>query len=279
MLKTNELMKKYGITAKKNFGQNFIMDQNIINKLVSLSMVNDNSTVIEIGPGLGILTAQLAKTAKKVIAYEIDDRLVKVLPEILQEFDNVTINHRDFLEVNIDQELGNYSSEELVVCANLPYYITTPILFKIFEANLKIKYISVMMQKEVADRFNAEVNSKDYNALSVITSYKYESKMILKIPRTVFNPAPNVDSAVVLFTRKEANQDVSEVEFFKFVKVCFKQRRKTLYNNLREIASAQLINDLLEDSNINLKARAQELTLEDFIGLFKNYEKKSIRKN
>lgn len=270
---TKQLIDQYHIKAKKKFGQNFLLDKNIINKIVEESKINSESIVIEIGPGLGALTQVLLKKAKKVIAYEIDSELVTNLSEILQEYQNITIINKDFLEVDLEKELDEFIDEELIVCANLPYYITTPILFKIFEANVPINKISVMMQREVADRFVAMPKTKDYNALSVITQYKYKVSMIVKVSKTVFYPTPNVDSAVVLFERKNNEKAIDEKLFFEFVKACFKQRRKTIYNNLKQYEkNTKVINEILASVNINVNTRSEELSLNDFIDMFECYK-------
>lgn len=271
---TKQLIDQYQVRAKKKFGQNFLMDQNIIEKIVKSSQINKESIVIEVGPGLGALTRVLSKNAKEVIAYEIDQDLVEFLPEILADFDNVKVINQDFLEVDLVESLKDYATEDLVVCANLPYYITTPILFKIFESEKCISKISVMMQREVADRFTALPKTKDYNALSVISQYKYQVSMIVKVPKTVFYPAPNVDSAVVLFVRKEKNDDYNETEFFNLVKACFKQRRKTIYNNLKlYISDSDKLKEILEQCQIPTNTRSEELSLKQFTELFESYRK------
>ena len=199
-----------------------------------LALANKETLVIEIGPGIGALTQMLSQEAKKVIAYEIDERLPEVLAYSLEDCDNVEIILEDFMQVDLKAIVDQYPDDDVVVAANLPYYITTPILFKIFESNADIKRITVMMQKEVADRFSATVNSKDYNALSVITQYRTTVKQVVKVPRNVFNPKPNVDSSVLQFEFKEKDTTVNEELFFSMVKACFKQRRKTILNNFGE---------------------------------------------
>ncbi|MFV0255224.1 MAG: 16S rRNA (adenine(1518)-N(6)/adenine(1519)-N(6))-dimethyltransferase RsmA [Erysipelotrichaceae bacterium] len=266
-----QLISQYAIKAKKKFGQNFLLDQNIINKIVKESKIDNNSVVVEIGAGLGALTRVLAQKAKKVLAFEIDDDLVTILPEILSDYSNVEIIHQDFLVTDLADILKDYLSQDLVVCANLPYYITTPILFKIFESEVLVDRIAVMMQKEVAERFVAAPKTKDYNALSVISQYKYDISLIVKVPKQVFHPAPNVDSAVVLFKRKHLQKQLDETSFFPFVKACFKQRRKTIFNNLKEYLDKELANKVLNASNIALSTRSEELTLDDFQLLFESY--------
>ena len=255
--RTNEILNKYGLRAKKGYGQNFIIDSNIVENIALKSECED-ACVIEIGPGIGALTQMLCIHAKHVVAYEIDTKLLEVLS------DNVEIINEDFLNVDLDSVVASLKKKygRVVVCANLPYYITTPILFKIFEANNQVDCITVMMQKEVADRFSASVNSKDYNALSVI-----------KISRNIFNPKPNVDSAVVQFKIHD-RANISDVNaFFELVKACFKQRRKTIYNNLREyVNDSEVALRILDKSGISANTRAQQLSLDDFINLYGVFE-------
>lgn len=268
--KTKEILNKYTLFAKKNYGQNFLVEAGIVEKIAVQAMSENPCLAIEIGPGIGALTQFLSKHAKQVLSFEIDERLLPVLEDTLQDCHNVKIVHQDFLEIDLKQYIEQYREDmDVVIAANLPYYITTPILFKIFESDADIAQITVMMQKEVADRFSAVPNTKDYNALSVITQYRCDVKNIMKIPRNVFSPKPNVDSAVVRFRfhRRYALED--EEHFFEMVKACFKQRRKTMLNNYglfcedKEIAKQNL-----QKANIAENARAESLPLEIFIHLY-----------
>lgn len=279
--RTNEILEKFNLRAKKGFGQNFIIDPNIVGNIAAKANCDD-ACVIEIGPGIGALTQMLALRAKKVVAFEIDTQLLDVLAYSLDGLDNVEIINEDFLEVDLESYIAKLKKEygKVVVCANLPYYITTPILFKIFECRERVDCITVMMQKEVADRFSASVNSKDYNALSVVTQYLYDTKTIMKISRNIFNPKPNVDSAIVQF--KEERQFVvdNQEAFFELVKGCFKQRRKTIYNNLRDYCQdGELARSVLEKAQIAENKRAQELSLAAFKELYEVYndERSSVR--
>lgn len=264
---TKEILETYDLYAKKNYGQNFLVESQIVEKIARNAVPNDDTVVIEVGPGIGALTQFLAKYAKKVVAFEIDERLIPVLVDTLQDEDNVEVIQDDFLNVNLKEFVKKYG--EVVVAANLPYYITTPILFKIFESNADIKQITVMMQKEVADRFGAEVNTKDYNALSIITQYNYEVKTIMKISKHVFNPKPNVDSAVVQFTYRPSNLVKDEQGFFQMVKACFKQRRKTILNNYGEyLKDKEKAKQNLDKAEIAYAARAESLPQEAFIRLY-----------
>lgn len=269
--RTKEILDKYDLYAKKNYGQNFLIESSIVDKIAKNAVTDKPCIVFEIGPGIGALTQFLSTYAQKVVSFEIDDRLLPVLKDTLSACANVEIVHTDFLEVDLKSFVNQYKTAEndVVIAANLPYYITTPILFKIFESEANIKQITVMMQKEVADRFSAVPNTKDYNALSVITQYRCHVKTIMKISKHVFNPKPNVDSAVVQFTFKDDYQLENESMFFELVKACFKQRRKTILNNYGEYCNdKELAKQNLEAANILPSARAESLSLEIFIKLF-----------
>ena len=263
--RTNEILDKYNLKAKKKFGQNFLIEANTVEKIAKNACDKDHIT-IEIGPGIGSLTQKLAKYSKEVISYEIDSSLIPVLKETLGDLDNVTVIEEDFL--NTDLGKASYHDEEIVVAANLPYYITTPILFKLFESDLKIKCISVMVQKEVADRFKASVNSKDYNALSVIVQHSYDVNILMNISKNVFNPKPNVDSAVIVFKPKTKKYVKDEKEFYEMVKMAFTQRRKTLFNNLKEHFDNEKIKKMYETLGLKDSIRAQEIDLDTFIRIY-----------
>ncbi|MDH6366887.1 MULTISPECIES: 16S rRNA (adenine(1518)-N(6)/adenine(1519)-N(6))-dimethyltransferase RsmA [unclassified Breznakia] len=264
---TKEILEKHQMYAKKNYGQNFLVEPQIVEKIAVESLLSENSTALEIGPGIGALTQFLAIHAKKVIAFEIDDRLLPVLDDTLAPYNNVEIIHQDFLQADLAKILADES--EVVVAANLPYYITTPILFKLFESDVKIKKITVMMQKEVADRFSAKVNTKDYNALSIVSQYNYDVQTILKISKHVFNPKPNVDSAVVQFTYRPSKLVDNEEAFFELVKACFKQRRKTILNNLGEyLQDKEKAKVALEAANLDSKRRAESMEATEFARLY-----------
>ncbi len=275
--RTKEILEKFDLFAKKNYGQNFLTEPGIVSKIAKHAVVSDHTIVIEIGPGIGALTQMLSQEAKKVIAYEIDERLPEVLAYSLEDCDNVEIILEDFMQVDLKAIVDQYPEDDVVVAANLPYYITTPILFKIFESNADIKRITVMMQKEVADRFSATVNSKDYNALSVITQYRTTVKQVVKVPRNVFNPKPNVDSSVLQFEFKEKDATVNEELFFSMIKACFKQRRKTILNNFGEwLNDKEKARVYLEDAGIDVARRAESCTCEEFMKLYRRIENENI---
>ena len=269
--RTKEILETYDLFTKKNYGQNFLIEPGIVEKIARSAVISEHCVVIEIGPGIGALTQQLAYLAQKVIAFEIDERLPKILRETLAEFDNVEIVNQDFLKVDIAAYVKSYTEQgyDVVVAANLPYYITTPILFQLFEAQAPIASITVMMQKEVADRFSAKPNSKDYNALSIITQYRCEVKPLMKVPSSVFQPKPAVDSAVVQFFLKKKQDQIEEEPFFAMIKGCFKQRRKTMLNNFGAfLQDKEKAMQYLESAGIDAKCRAESLTLEQFIRLY-----------
>lgn len=255
---------------KKKFGQNFLVDQNILRKIVSIPSLSKETLVIEIGPGMGSLTEHLMAEAKHVLAYEIDPDLIPILNKTFKGM-NISIKNKDFLKTNIDEDIEELgiSYDKVVVVANLPYYITTPIIMKIIEESTKVKEMVLMMQLEVARRLTSKPSTKDYNSLSIAIQYKTIAEIALKVPRTVFIPAPNVDSAIVKLTVKDElevlpdNQDL----FYKIVRASFSQRRKTLVNNLLStlnVPKATAI-EMLEDLGYNPLARAESLSVNDFI--------------
>ena len=246
------------------------MDSSVTARIAS--NLREDSVVIEVGPGIGSLTEELARRVQHVRSYEIDERLLPVLEDTLQEYKNVEIVLQDIMEADIDNDLKPLVEKykHIEFAANLPYYITTPVLFKIFESSIPFEKIVVMIQKEVADRFSATPGTKEYGALSVESQYLYDVKKLFNVPRTAFNPAPNVDSAIVSFTVHEKNKSIDDEEkFFELVKACFKQRRKTLYNNLREyFDSSDLAKEVLTKAEIALETRAEMLNLDEYIRLY-----------
>ena len=233
---TRAILERHGFTFKKSFGQNFLTDTNILQKIVDTAEIDKKVNVIEIGPGIGALTEFLAENAAEVMAFEIDDRLVPILADTLRDFDNVTVINQDILKVDLAQYIAEFKNPDLPikVVANLPYYITTPILMHLIESGIPFSEFVVMMQKEVADRISAQPNTKAYGSLSIAVQYYMTAKVALIVPRTVFVPAPNVDSAILKMVRRErpAVEVQDEKFFFKVTKASFVHRRKTLWNNL-----------------------------------------------
>lgn len=269
--RTKEILETHDLFAKKNYGQNFLTEPSVVEKIARSAIVSDHCVVFEIGPGIGALTQYLCEYAKEVVCFEIDERLPHVLADTLSEYTNVSIVLQDFLTIDLREWVNRYREKgmDLVIAANLPYYITTPILFKIFESNADIAAITVMMQKEVADRFHAKVNTKEYNALSIITQYRCDVRAVMKVPKNVFHPKPNVDSAVLQFTFRKHYTNLQEEPFFAMVKACFKQRRKTILNNFQEYCSdKETAKAYLEKADIDAKRRAESLTLDEFLHLY-----------
>lgn len=262
--RTKEILEQYGLRAKKNFGQNFLVDPVIVERCAKES--HCEGAVIEIGPGIGGLTEQLAKYSKHVTAYEIDENLIPVLEDVLSECDNVEILLQDFMTCDLSAKVSELKEEygTVSVCANLPYYITTPVLFRIFECP-DIAYITVMVQKEVGDRFAAKPSDPEYSALSAEGQYLFDVKKLFTVPGRSFNPSPAVDSVIIQFTRKDSSISQEELtEFFDLVRACFKQRRKTIYNNLREyLQDAEKAKDVLEKAGIDPGRRAQQLGVDE----------------
>lgn len=267
--RTKEILAKYDLRAKKGFGQNFLVDPKIVERCAEEA--HCEGAVIEIGPGIGSLTEQLALHSRHVTAYEVDEDLIPVLADTLSPYDNVEVILEDFLVSDLRKKVDELKEKygTVSVCANLPYYITSPVLFRLFEEAPDIPYITVMVQKEVGDRFAANVNDKEYSALSVEAQYLYQVKKLFNVPARSFNPSPNVDSSIIQFVRKDIQEPVEDIrDFFSFVKVCFKQRRKTIYNNLKEIMDGEKAMDILAATGIEATRRAQELTTEQLKVLY-----------
>ena len=248
---------------KKKYGQNFIIDNNIIDSIVNKAFLDKNSLVIEIGPGSGALTSKLSQIVDNVIAYEIDETLKPYLDKLPK---NVEIIYGDFLKRDVLNDLKKYHFNKLYVVANLPYYITTPIIMKIIEDKILVDKMVVMVQKEVGNRFKAKPDTKDYNSLSVFLSYYFDIKKVMDVSRNVFVPKPNVDSIVVMFNRKDSLYLKDKDVFFKLVKDSFMYKRKTLKNNLKSY-DLEKIQRVLSKHNLDLSIRAESLTLEQFIDI------------
>ncbi|MEA5017426.1 MAG: 16S rRNA (adenine(1518)-N(6)/adenine(1519)-N(6))-dimethyltransferase RsmA [Erysipelotrichaceae bacterium] len=269
--KTTAILKQYDLYPNKGFGQNFIIEPKIVTKIAQASYIDEHTAVIEIGPGIGALTQQLAKLAKKVLAFEIDKKLITVLDDTLNGYDNVTIINQDFLLCDLKYYYQALIKEvdKVVITANLPYYITTAIIFKIIESDIDIEYMTLMVQKEMAERFMAKANTKDYNALSVILQYQYEITTVMKVSSNVFIPKPAVESIVVQFKKRIQKDKIDQSIFFTLIKACFSQRRKTIYNNLKAYYNDEsLVLALLAKTGIDKQRRAESLVLNDFIRLY-----------
>jgi 16S rRNA (adenine1518-N6/adenine1519-N6)-dimethyltransferase len=272
-VRTKDILKKYGFSFKKSLGQNFLIDTNILKKIVSFADLTQESGAIEIGPGIGALTEQLARTSKKVVAFEIDQRLLPILNDTLSPYPNVKIIHNDVLEADVAEVMKEEFNDmdNVMVVANLPYYVTTPIIMKLLEEHLPIRGIVCMLQKEVADRISAKPGTKDYGSLSIAVQYYTEAETVMIVPKTVFVPQPNVDSAVIRLTRREqpAVAVTDESFFFQVTRASFAQRRKTLLNNLTSQLpegkqKKEEILQALSASGIDPTRRGETLSLEEF---------------
>lgn len=276
--RTKEIQEKYQVFTKKTYGQNFIIEPLVVEKIAAAAISDENQLCIEIGPGIGALTQMLCEKSKHVVAYEIDERMPEVLRNEIAS-DHLEIILQDFLTVDVDQAIAQFRQpgQGVVFASNLPYYITTPILFKLFEAKEPIDAITVMMQKEVGQRFLAQASAKEYNALSVIWQYKCDCKKVMDVSRHVFWPSPRVDSVVLQFTFHHKYHYANEAAFFWLVKSCFVQRRKTIYNNLQNaLKDKELALQMLEKAGIAPSKRAQQCQLEDFMRLFEANESSLI---
>ena len=250
---------------KKKYGQNFIKDENLINKIVNSAEISKESLVIEIGPGMGALTTKILDKCKHGIIYEIDTELKDFLEQKLKKYDNYELIFQDFLTADIKEITKKYNYKELLIVANLPYYITTPIIKKIIEEDILADKIVIMIQKEVADRFSAKVNTKDYSSLTVFLNYHYEIKKLFNVSKNMFYPKPDVDSSVILMSKKIEKEHIKDINVFnKFVKDCFKYKRKNLRNNLKEY-DLEKIELILKKYNLSLNSRAENLPLSVFI--------------
>lgn len=257
---------------KKKYGQNFLINDTIPKKIVNCSDIKVNSLVIEIGPGAGIMTKMIAsnKNVKRVLAYEIDESLEDILDNNLMGLNNVTVIYDDFLKRNIKYDLNAYEYDNLYVIANLPYYITTPIIMKLIDDGLDIEKVVIMIQKEVADRFSAKPKTKDYGSITVYLNYYFDINKEFDVNRNLFNPKPNVDSTVISLNKKKKpyivnNQDV----FFNLVRDSFKFKRKTLRNNLKNY-DLDKISSVLSKYNLDLMVRAEQLPIDVFVDISNN---------
>ena len=273
---TKAVLERHGFTFKKSFGQNFLTDTNILQKIVDTAEIDDQVNVIEIGPGIGALTEFLAERAAQVMAFEIDHRLVPILADTLRDFDNVTVVNEDILKIDLAQHIQNFKNPDLPikVVANLPYYITTPILMHLIESGIPFSEFVVMMQKEVADRISAQPNTKAYGSLSIAVQYYMTAKVAFIVPRTVFVPAPNVDSAILKMVRRPEPAVAVEDEsfFFKISKASFTHRRKTLWNNLTGyFGKTEEVKDkltkALDQAGLSPSVRGEALSLAEFASL------------
>lgn len=273
--RTKEILGKYGFAFKKSLGQNFLVDVNILKNIIEQAGIDKQTGAIEIGPGIGALTEQLALHADQVVAFEIDQRLVPILEDTLSDYDNVKIINEDILKADIEKAVSEQfrSGQQVHVVANLPYYITTPILMKLLMDRLPIDSITVMIQKEVADRMAAQPNTKSYGSLSIAVQYYTEAQVVMNVPKTVFMPQPNVDSSVLHLKMRPQPPVLLDDEdfFFDVVKATFGQRRKTLMNNLARHFKGKMnkeeLQKHLDQIGIDPKRRGESLSMQEFADL------------
>ncbi len=274
-----KIMKERGFNTKKRFGQNFLIDQNIVQKIVASANLEESDWVLEIGPGLGALTTLMAQVAKRVVAMEIDRDLVAILEELIQE-PRIKIVEGDALALDWAELLqgAGWQGEPLKLVANLPYYLTTPLIMKALESDLPFVDVVVMVQREVADRILADPASKDYGVLSLAVQYYAQPSLVLKVPRTVFMPAPNVDSAVVHLQPRPPQVEAPKEQLFEVIRASFQQRRKTVRNALKPLVaewglSSEDLDRALAAVQLEPTIRGERLSLEDFNRLTKELMK------
>ena len=277
---TIEILQKYGFVFQKRFGQNFLIDTHVLERIIEASEITKDDFVLEIGPGIGTMTQYLAEAAREVTAVEIDDALIPILKDTLKEWDNVTVLHGDILKTDI-RKIADEKNQgrPIKVVANLPYYITTPIIMGLFESHVPVDSITVMVQKEVADRMQTGPGSKDYGALSLAVQYYAEPKIVANVPPNCFMPRPKVGSAVIRLTRHQ-NPPVTTLDeklMFRLIRASFNQRRKTLSNSLKNSQelpySKEEVEAAITECGLPLNIRGEALTLEQFARLSDTFSK------
>ncbi len=271
---TIAVLQKYGFNFQKKFGQNFLIDTNVLDRIISAAEITKDDCVLEIGPGIGTMSQYLAETAREVVAVEIDKALIPILEDTLSAYDNVTVINEDILKVDINAIVQERNGgRPIKVVANLPYYITTPIIMGLFEQHVPLKSITIMVQKEVADRMQVGPGTKDYGALSLAVQYYAEPKIVANVPPNCFIPRPNVGSAVIRLTRYEEPpvKVDDEHKMFALIRASFNQRRKTLVNGLGNAAGLSVtkeqVAEALEKMGLSPTIRGEALTLEQFASL------------
>ena len=280
---TKQMLLHYGLNPKKKFGQNFLINEDILDNIVDISDVSSEDDVIEIGPGIGALTAKLAKRAHKVLAVEIDHELISVLSQTLANYTNISILESDILKVDFDEVIKRFglNNNHIKIVANLPYYITTPILlFLLKQKEVHFESITVMVQKEVAERMTSTPGNKDYGSLTLLIQYYMNAELVLKVDKTCFMPQPKVDSAVVNLTKKSNFVRFNnEKSLFKVIRECFNHRRKNLLNNLVNLTGKKnktVLLQIFDEMNIDKNIRAEKLTLKQFMILTDNLMKVNL---
>ena len=257
--------------AKKSLGQNFLIDNNVINKIVDEVSACNNDLIIEIGPGKGALTSKLKNKGCNLIAYELDNDLKPILNRL--ESEKMHVIYGDFLKSNINEDIKNIKYNDLYIVGNLPYYITTPIIEHIIDENVNFKKFTIMVQKEVADRFMAREGSKDYGYITLMLKYYFEISKVCDVSKHAFNPVPKVESAVISFVPREVKPDVDSNEYFKFLKCAFRQKRKNIRNNLNGFYDLDIVLQVLSKYNLDLSVRAEALSEDILVDIYKEVTK------
>ncbi len=267
-----EITDLYSFRFSKSLGQNFLVDKNFVDKIVDAADVSGKN-VIEIGPGIGTITYDMAKVAKKVVAIEIDDSLIPIIEENMADFDNFDLIHEDILKADLEKIVAEeFAGESFKVVSNLPYYITTPIIEKLVTSNLPCTDMTIMVQKEVADRMLATEKDKEYSSLSVFVKYYSDAKKVTNVPKSVFMPQPKIDSTVLKLELRKYTDDVDEKKLFSLIHAGFNKRRKTILNSLSDAVEKDKLRLAFEELGIKDNLRAENLSLDDFISLAKIIE-------
>lgn len=262
-----EIIDFYDFKFKKSLGQNFLIDKNFVDKIIDIADI-ENENVLEIGPGIGTITYEMAKTAKKVLAVEIDENLIPILQQNLEEFSNVKVINQDILKVDLKKLIEEeFSNQSFKVVSNLPYYITTPIIELLITSNFPCKDMTIMVQKEVAQRMVASANDKDYSSLSVFVKFYSDAKILVNLPKTVFMPQPKIDSSILNLKLRIYDEKVDQKKLFNLVRAGFNKRRKTILNSLSDVASKEDLKIAFEKTGLRENLRAENLSLDDFIKL------------
>lgn len=262
-----EIIDLYDFKFKKSLGQNFLIDKNFVDKIIDIADI-ENENVLEIGPGIGTITYEMAKTAKKVLAVEIDENLIPILKQNLEEFSNVKVINQDILKVDLKKLIEEeFSNQSFKVVSNLPYYITTPIIELLITSNFPCQDMTIMVQKEVAQRMVASANDKDYSSLSVFVKFYSDAKILVNLPKTVFMPQPKIDSSILNLKLRIYDENVDQKKLFNLVRAGFNKRRKTILNSLSDVASKEDLKIAFEKTGLRENLRAENLSLDDFIKL------------
>lgn len=262
-----EIIDLYDFSFKKSLGQNFLIDKNFVDKIVEASDIEDEN-VLEIGPGIGTITYEMAKKAKKVVAIEIDQSLIPILDENLEEFDNVKLINEDILKVDLKKLVEEeFNGESFKVVSNLPYYITTPIIEMLITRDLSCKDMTIMVQKEVGERMVASEKDKDYSSLSVFIKFYTEAKILVKLPKSVFMPQPKIDSTILKLKLRVYDENVDQETLFKLVRAGFNKRRKTILNSMSDVINKEDLKEAFEKTGLKENLRAENLSIDDYINL------------